>query len=259
MGLFSSLGTVVGTMVGGPFGPAIGGAIGGALDSSQERGYAEDRQDSANQYSSAQALANREFQERMSNTSYQRGMADMRAAGLNPMLAFSQGGASVPSGSMASYPTGAGPSHLSAAASMRSADAAGISSAAQAQQAETAQNIGDATIRKIGQEIANMKTDNDRLQAVITNLKEEWQNLIKEGYNKTEVGNHLRATIDKLKVELPLLSEETFLREAQKELAKVQAALGGFDVQSASRMENIGRDAAQLKPIFDILRILSRK
>lgn len=39
------------------------------------------------------------FQEDMSNTSYQRGMEDMRKAGLNPILAGKVGGASTPTGS----------------------------------------------------------------------------------------------------------------------------------------------------------------
>lgn len=50
-------------------------------------------------YNSAEALANREFQERMSSTSYQRAVEDMKKAGLNPILAFANGGASTPGGS----------------------------------------------------------------------------------------------------------------------------------------------------------------
>jgi tripartite-type tricarboxylate transporter receptor subunit TctC len=41
------------------------------------------------------------FQAHMSNTAYQRAMSDMREAGLNPILAAKQGGASTPAGAMA--------------------------------------------------------------------------------------------------------------------------------------------------------------
>lgn len=61
-------------------------------------------QNQANQqaYNSAEAQKNREWQERLSNTAYQRAMEDMRKAGLNPILAYSMGGASTPAGSTAS-------------------------------------------------------------------------------------------------------------------------------------------------------------
>lgn len=53
-------------------------------------------------FSQAEASTAREFAERMSNTSHQRGIHDLRMAGLNPILSATHGGASTPMGSMGS-------------------------------------------------------------------------------------------------------------------------------------------------------------
>lgn len=91
---FGGLGGIVGSiagLAGGPVGSAIGGAIGHNIDQRE----AIQQQNDANTLA-AQTQMN--FQKYMSNTSHQREVQDLQAAGLNPVLSAGGSGSSTPTG-----------------------------------------------------------------------------------------------------------------------------------------------------------------
>lgn len=102
MGFFSGIGKSLGSiaggiggfLIGGPSGAAIGAGLGSAVDSANATS-------AANAQNIALAREQMQFQKSMRQTAYQDAVKDLKKAGLNPMLAYSQGGAAVPSGASA--------------------------------------------------------------------------------------------------------------------------------------------------------------
>lgn len=169
----------------------------------------------ANQQNAANSAQQMAFQERMSNSAYQRAMEDMGKAGLNPMLAMTQGGASTPSGSMATANpvtrTKLAESLMNASATRNQASLAentlvDSEQNRTLQSSQTAKNIADTQATEI-QNRRNKKYGpiDDAASNVIKGIMEKLDTSAKETKTRLNYKNVLRSNPKPVESNLPFI------------------------------------------------------
>lgn len=163
-------------------------------------------------YNAQQAQIQRDWEEEMSNTAYQRSTKDLIAAGLNPILAVTNGGASTPTG----YAASTNALQASMAREYTDYEAENRSESGSEARSESKwsggshseSNISEqikAGIEALGDAIGNLKGNSstaeklkdfkDTLQTGLDNteasVRQQWQDLkdVMEGNRKTELQN----------------------------------------------------------------------
>lgn len=217
--LFPGIGTIVGGAIGG-LGSLFSGLFGQSSAREQMR-----------------------FQERMSNTAHQREVADLRAAGLNPMLSARHGGASAPQGQSATMPNpgsdlGAG---VSASARMMGIELPALESQIRQQAAQSEAAYGQAESARASAVLslteANSKTyDNDLKRITAERIRQ---------LTKPEVGETLaHAALMREQLHVQQASAKQLAEEAARtraEAANARARLGRLEWESSPA--GIGLDA----------------
>jgi len=190
----------------------------------------------ANAATAEAAQKQMDFQERMSNTAYQRAVADLKTAGINPMLAAMRGGATTPGGSMYSAQMPQITDIFTPAVqSFAQQQTAGASSALQAEQ--TVKTLYESEfvqqgVEKIKKEIRNLDSEEDRLKAMVIMLGEQASLMKAQNMSQTDIQAHFKAMVKKLSEETTILKNE---------------------VVAIEKLDNLGREFGQAKPLVDTI------
>lgn len=161
-------------------GSAAGGIAGGVLGfigQQQTNQKSWDIAQASNAASAQQSQAQMDFQERMRKTQYQTVVDDLKKAGLNPMLAYSQGGAGVPAGAMGSIST---PQYKSPISSGKEAAAmiASVMADVEKKDAETTEAFSRTTVNEQNAKLLDAQTNLAILE--MPNVPQKLKNMIAE-------------------------------------------------------------------------------
>lgn len=248
--MFGGLGGLLGGLGGGFLGK-VGGALGSIAGGLFGNEFQSDEATAARDWSAEQAGISRDWQERMSNTAYQRQVADMKAAGLNPMLAAMKGGG-------ATTPPGAMGQTVSAGHSNDLTGGLNYYSAAQVANIDAQTDKVKAETREVEERTKTYPVSIDAMKAQIEATYTNVRKMIEEiGYlgqqtatSAASEGN-LRQQTENLKAQLPQISAMVKQLQAQTTLTYADAKLRGLqsNLTEAQWKETNQRIAANLPNI----------